>query len=137
MIRRASFLDVEDIYHIEKQLFDESLGLEFIANDIVQNDMAYYFVYEYEDKIVGFISSWISDNTTILNFGVLPQYREHGFGSELLDEVIKIAKGDITLEVRPSNKRALAFYQHRGFKEISLRKNYYSNGEDAILMMRC
>jgi ribosomal-protein-alanine N-acetyltransferase len=29
------------------------------------------------------------------------------------------------LEVRPSNQRAVALYQHFGFRQIGLRKGYY------------
>jgi len=40
----------------------------------------------------------------------------------------------ITLEVRPSNRKAIAIYRGLGFIEANLRKKYYSDGEDAIVM---
>ena len=42
----------------------------------------------------------------------------------------------MTLEVRVSNSVAIKFYEKHGFVKHSIRKNYYSNGEDAILMIR-
>lgn len=136
MIRKARFLDINEIYQIEKELFGESLGLEFIANDVEQNNRAYYYVCEIDAKVVGFISSWVNDNTMILNFGVLKEYRRQGIGDLLLKKVFDVAQGDITLEVRVSNTNAINFYKKRGFKEVTIRKNYYSNGEDALLMLK-
>lgn len=136
MIRKARFLDINEIYQIEKELFGESLGLEFIANDVEQNNHAYYYVCELNAKVVGFISSWVNDNTMILNFGVLKEYRRQGIGDLLLKKVFDVAQGDITLEVRISNTNAINFYKKRGFKEVTIRKNYYSNGEDALLMLK-
>jgi ribosomal-protein-alanine N-acetyltransferase len=41
----------------------------------------------------------------------------------------------MTLEVRQSNAVALALYRKFGFREVALRKRYYSdNGEDAAVM---
>ena len=41
----------------------------------------------------------------------------------------------MTLEVRPSNSRALALYKKFGFEEAGRRKGYYEeNNEDAIIM---
>jgi ribosomal-protein-alanine N-acetyltransferase len=36
--------------------------------------------------------------------------------------------------VRLSNKAAIALYRQLGFVETGRRRNYYENGEDAILM---
>jgi ribosomal-protein-alanine N-acetyltransferase len=44
------------------------------------------------------------------------------------------------LEVRPSNRRALALYESYGFEHIGLRKRYYpsfeNRREDACVMFR-
>jgi len=55
-----------------------------------------------------------------------------GIAQELLD---KIKTKDIFLEVRESNKKAINFYKKNNFKQISIRKGYYSDPtEDAIIM---
>jgi ribosomal-protein-alanine N-acetyltransferase len=43
---------------------------------------------------------------------------------------------DLTLEVRPSNLNAINLYIKSGFKQVSVRKAYYNNGEDAFLMYK-
>lgn len=41
----------------------------------------------------------------------------------------------VLLEVRASNEPALALYTSMGFRQVGLRKRYYSNPEeDAVLM---
>ena len=40
----------------------------------------------------------------------------------------------LSLEVRAGNDAAKALYRKFGFTEDGVRPNYYSNGEDAILM---
>ena len=40
------------------------------------------------------------------------------------------------LEVREGNSSAILLYRSCGFKAAGRRKNYYSNGEDALLMER-
>jgi ribosomal-protein-alanine N-acetyltransferase len=65
--------------------------------------------------------------------------RGQRIGHRLLLDLIDraVAKGArwMTLEVRPSNTVALALYRKFGFRDIALRKRYYSdNGEDAVVM---
>ena len=38
------------------------------------------------------------------------------------------------LEVRASNAAACRLYSKMGFEEVGIRKGYYSDGEDALLM---
>ena len=40
------------------------------------------------------------------------------------------------LEVRESNYPAINLYEKSGFKEVSRRKNYYKDGETAIVMKK-
>jgi ribosomal-protein-alanine N-acetyltransferase len=81
------------------------------------------------------------DEAHLLNITVHPELQGQHIGRTMLNKVIELAreKGmrSILLEVRPSNRRALAIYKHCGFVEIGLRRNYYpaySGREDAIVM---
>ncbi len=136
MVRTANVNDAIKIAELDKRMFEDSLDFNFIYNDILNNPMAHYFVYEDNEEIVGYINCWVSDNTEILNFCVLDKYQHQGIGSLLFNEVDKISNGIISLEVRVSNSKAINFYSKRGFINAAIRKNYYSNGEDAILMVR-
>ena len=39
-------------------------------------------------------------------------------------------------EFKTSNVKEIALYQKFGFKNVAVRKRYYSNGEDAYLMIK-
>lgn len=136
MIRKANVQDAMAISELDSHMFKDSLGFAFIENDLKNNPMASYFVAVIEDRIVGYIGAWVADNTSILNFCVLDDYQKQGIGGLLFDEVLKIKVGMLSLEVSVTNEKAIRFYTKRGFVKALLRKNYYSNHEDAILMIR-
>ena len=136
MIRKANINDAINISELDSKMFSDSLGFNFIKNDLENNDLAHYFVYEIDNKIIGYINCWVSDNTEILNFCVLDEYQNQGIGSKLYYAVEKVSKGIISLEVRETNLNAINFYLNKGFHKVAVRKNYYSNGDDAILMVK-
>ena len=136
MIRRANINDASNIAKLDAMMFKDSLGLDFVVNDLLNNQFAYYFVCEIDGEVIGYINCWITDITEILNFCVLDKYQNQGIGKLLFDEVLKVSEGIISLEVRVSNLKAISFYEKRGFVKTLIRKNYYSNGEDAILMIK-
>ena len=69
----------------------------------------------------------------ILNICVDPDYRSHGYGEKLLDELLFRARAasvrTIFLEVRPSNERAIALYRKKGFHKVANRPAYYQANE--------
>ena len=136
MIRRANINDAARITALDSKMFKDALGFDFIYNDLLRNSFAHYFVYEVDGEVIGYINCWISDNTEILNFCVDETYQNQGIGKMLYDEVEKLSEGIISLEVRVSNQNAIKFYKKRGFVEALVRKKYYSDGEDAILMIK-
>jgi ribosomal protein S18 acetylase RimI-like enzyme len=42
----------------------------------------------------------------------------------------------ISLEVREHNQPAICLYENNGFMEVTKRKGYYADGEDAYLMIK-
>ncbi|MEQ9716335.1 MAG: ribosomal protein S18-alanine N-acetyltransferase [Candidatus Asgardarchaeum sp.] len=75
----------------------------------------------------------------IVSIAVLPQFRNHGIGTALMkraiNEMIHYYKvNEIFLEVRVSNP-AQRLYEKLNFKKLKVLKGYYSDGEDAYLMV--
>jgi len=75
----------------------------------------------------------------INNFAVRAEFRRHGIGATLLNQVLHEARrrGAIAafLEVRSTNHAAQALYEKCGFRAIARRSNYYSEPrEDAVVM---
>ena len=83
----------------------------------------------------------VCDELHILHFAVDSQFRSHGLGRSLLKDVFRLAKSlDVKkafLEVRASNRSAIALYSKAGFFVTGRRKRYYAdNGEDALVLCR-
>ena len=92
------------------------------------------------DYPVGYVSTWlVFEEAHITAIAVREGYRGRGVGELLLGGAIEFAMHKksrvVTLEVRVSNRSAIALYQKYGFKKVGLRKAYYSdNREDADIM---
>ncbi len=140
IIRKMDLSDVPFVYEEEIKIFGKSLGEMTLYNEILYNKMSRYFIALVDNKRVAYTGSWLTaPNAEILNLFVLEEYRGHGIGKKLVDEVIKVCnKEDIemlTLEVRVSNSYAIRMYENIGFKVGTIRKKYYENKEDALLMV--
>ena len=73
-----------------------------------------------------------------INFFVINQkYRKKGFGTYLMNYLIKECKKlnlkKLFLEVSHTNFTAEKFYSHFDFFTVGIRKNYYKDGSDALL----
>lgn len=84
------------------------------------------------------------DMAHLLVIGVRPDAQRRGAGARLLARCEAHARGHgldaLTLEVRPSNAQAIAFYRQHGFEHVGTRKAYYPLGrnerEDAWIMTK-
>ena len=93
----------------------------------------------YNKKIIGFISGEIfPPEANILMLAVKKTYQDKGVGKKLLQYFIKEISNQyinqIWLEVSKQNKKALNFYLKNNFKKEYIRKKYYKDGSDAIIM---
>ena len=94
------------------------------------------------DEIIGFtVIMFVLDECHLLNISIKKSMQKQGYGSHLLNEVIRRANlacsKTIYLEFRVSNQAAINLYDKHGFNEISIRKDYYrakEGREDAVLM---
>jgi [ribosomal protein S18]-alanine N-acetyltransferase len=92
------------------------------------------------ELILGFAGIWVLvDEAHLTSIAVRQQEREKGVGELLLISMIEVSQklnaAFVTLEVRVSNTAAQKLYAKYGFKEVGLRRHYYTdNREDALLM---
>jgi [ribosomal protein S18]-alanine N-acetyltransferase len=80
----------------------------------------------------------IADEAHITLLGVHPDYRKQGLGQLMLYALLKAAyRRELqwaTLEVRVSNQAAIDLYKKFRFQEVGIRKRYYNNQEDALIL---
>ncbi len=69
---------------------------------------------------------------------IKPEVRGQGFAFALLNSALDHLKARGTktyfLEVEVTNNGAIALYERCGFKKIHEKKNFYSNGQSALIM---
>ena len=138
-IRKMSVKDVPQVFDIERESFnDSSWTIDAFYHEIEQNEFATYFVIEYDDKIIGYLGLWIViDQAQITTVAITYQFRGFGLGQLLLEYVKNYASHTcevMSLEARIGNEIAQHVYKNLGFQYGGKRKNYYGEGEDAIVM---
>ena len=75
------------------------------------------------------------DYLEITDVLIYNDYRGKGYSKVLMDYIFNNTKYKrILLEVSDINKIAISLYNKYGFKEISIRKNYYKDHSNAIIM---
>lgn len=90
-------------------------------------------------RIDGFIVYWvIHDELHVLDVVAAPEARRRGVGRALMEAAladgVRRGAARAMLEVRRSNAPALALYRTLGFLHDTVRRGYYQDGEDAVLM---
>lgn len=118
--------------------FDDFWNVNILKSEL-QNPLSKYIVAKANNEILGFAGIIDTiDQVEITNIVVKKNMRNKGIGNLLLNELISIAKtmqkNSITLEVNCSNMYAIKLYEKNGFKTYGLRKKYYNNINDAIIM---
>jgi [ribosomal protein S18]-alanine N-acetyltransferase len=95
------------------------------------------------DELIGyFLAMKGFEETHLLNITVAPARQGQGWGHMMLDALSLWSRSEgaqwLWLEVRQSNQRALQVYQRYGFKQVSIRKDYYpadrQQREHAVVM---
>ena len=78
----------------------------------------------------------------LLNLALSESARRMGNGRRLLHHLMDLARvagaEGMYLEVRPSNRRALALYERSGFEVLGRRRGYYrarGGTEDAVVLV--
>ena len=95
---------------------------------------------ETDEYVTGFVGLWIMvDEAHVINIAVREPCRGQGIGELLLisaiDTAVALDAKVVTLEVRASNSVAQNLYAKYGFKNVGMRRGYYTdNREDAIIM---
>lgn len=136
--RKMTVKDVDAVAEIEFNSFSLPWTLEDFWYETVRNDSE-SIVVELDGKIVAYACAWISyGDADVANIAVEKSYRGQGIGGKLFAEIIRRVKlrgvHGVTLEVRVSNTAAIKLYEKFGLRGVGVRKGYYEDGEDALIM---
>jgi ribosomal-protein-alanine N-acetyltransferase len=144
-IRLADIGDIDQIYGLERAYSQNPWSCDGIAGALSDPHSLFFVLQLSDNEIIGFVcSSIVIDELQILEVVIHPDYRNRGLGLSLINHLLSIVVDPnfdkrvtrTMLEVRISNHRAIKLYENAGFKKDAVRKGYYQNGEDAVLMSK-
>lgn len=140
-IEPATSADLDAIHEIERHSFKVAWSRTAfeaeLARDIAHIDVAR------APHVIGFCNYWLvaaSAEVHILSIATHPDRRRAGVGAKLLAHALDAGRAigatRATLEVRKSNRPAIALYERAGFCTVHVRARYYQDdAEDALVML--
>ncbi len=133
--------DLSEVLEIENLCFISKYSRDDFLYELHENEYGMNYVAKSDGKVIGFALCYFTfDSASIAQIATHPSYQNKGVGTALLSEIFDdcFAKKiqTITLEVRENNKKAFNFYIKNGFKEVLIKEAYYSNGDNAIYMIK-
>ncbi len=151
-IRRAREEDLEAVRRINYVSLPENYPPYFF-HDLWKNyGKAFYVAESPTGEIVGYVMTrveykpgfykkFLVKSGHIVSIAVLEGHRHRGLGYALMTHAMKSLYEDYNcsetyLEVRVTNKPAIALYEKLGYSIIKVLHHYYLDGEDAYLMAR-
>ncbi|HZJ75304.1 MAG TPA: ribosomal protein S18-alanine N-acetyltransferase [Clostridia bacterium] len=119
--------DIPALSLLEKECFREPWSENAFVYELT-NKNALFLTAKNHNQILGYIGSHlVLDECYITNIAVCSEHRRKGVAKRLINELCKVLfekkAGFVTLEVRKSNKEAIALYEKLGFLFSGTIKN--------------
>ena len=134
MIRAAHAEEAEQITDLLSQVIGGAQSAEQIREWIVDPRRIVMVDHLVRGVILG-VS--IANEAEITDVAVSPDHQRTGIGKALVRTFLDSIGGDTLrsafLEVRASNRAAIALYRGEGFAAVGCREGYYADGEDALI----
>ena len=138
IFRHAKNKDIASIHNIGQAVFDiHNWSIDLLEKYLHRYQNKNIWVYEFENKIIGYIiEQRCQDEIELLSIAIDKTFQSKGFGKFFLIKFLQNIpeNSSVYLEVKRSNLIAIKLYLDLKFIKMSERKNYYHDGEDAILM---
>jgi ribosomal protein S18 acetylase RimI-like enzyme len=129
-VRPAGTSEAEELARVISASFgnaDSNLADE-IRRDMTATDERYFLAHNGVVRVGAFKIFTDTPKAYIYAFGVLPEYRRHGYGREILETIIPELYGEgwsvVGLEVDADNIPAQALYRAVGFQDITVYGYY-------------
>ena len=141
--RRLTLADLDAVELIERDAYPTPWSRSMFAGELAKpSSICVGAVEMLAERLIGYlVVSRYVDAWHVMNLAVHSSYRRRGIAVQLLAELFDLTAEDpkrgFTLEVRISNKVAIALYERLGFRATGVRRGYYTdNREDALIMWK-
>ncbi|HNQ78601.1 MAG TPA: ribosomal protein S18-alanine N-acetyltransferase [Acidobacteriota bacterium] len=132
--------DIPEVDAIERGSFRNPWPTEALLFELEENAFCNSFVVEVGGRVAAYAFLWVVDEDShLVNIAVDGKMRRAGLGGFFLRRLImfagECAAKRMRLEVRAGNEEAVSLYLKFGFRVTGREKSYYSDGEDALVML--
>ena len=137
-IRPCEMKDLDELLAVERLCYPRPWSERQFLDEL-QAPHAYLDLLQLNDRLAGYICYWLAAGELhILNVATAPAFRRRKVAQRLvahaMDQARQRRAERACLEVRRANHGAIALYRSLGFENDCIRRGYYSDGEDALLM---
>jgi [ribosomal protein S18]-alanine N-acetyltransferase len=136
-IRRLGYSDLPAVISIERRSFPTPWSLAMFVLELSKPSGICLAALDEEDRLIAYLVCSRYDRVWhLMNVAVTPERRRERIATRLIDYLFaEGGSSPYTLEVRVSNREAIAMYERFGFRSAGVRRRYYhDNGEDALIM---
>ena len=137
-MRRLAYSDLPAVIAIERRSFPTPWSLAMFVLEL-SKPSGICLAATAGDELLGYLVCSRYDQVWhLMNVAVAPEQRRAGVAGAADPRASSRRRGaglPFTLEVRVSNREAIAMYERFGFRSAGVRPRYYhDNGEDALIM---
>ena len=141
ILREMTYDDLSTIAALETELFKEPWTQADFQRELDENEFANYYIAEIDGEIAGYFGLWLLfDQAQITTIGTAKKFQRQHVASFMMEAIDQMCVENecefLSLEVRISNIPAQNLYKKFGLEIVSVRKDYYSDHEDAYLMVK-
>ncbi len=139
-IVEMTYADLDEVLVIEREAFTDAWDRDSFRSDIDSPHVMALTIHKLGHCAGYLCCIALDDYGYIANIAVDRQYRSQGVGRVLLDDLqrrlLTNGIGQMVLDVRTANKKAIRFYEKYGFAVITRRKGFYVNPPDDSFTMQ-
>ena len=145
-IRPAQRADLLEVHRLEQSAFPQPWPFSALESYLGESG---FLVAETQHEGVPAVAGYVIADTVpnhgtplghVKDLAVRPECRRQGVATALLSRAIAVLSaagaGSVKLEVRADNHGARRLYRQFDFEHRKTIPNYYSNGNDALVMVR-
>jgi ribosomal-protein-alanine N-acetyltransferase len=141
LIRPPQIGDARALAEAELACFSDPWPPQFFVSEILAAGRFNRLLVDPADTLVAYLfCAWQYLDLHVLKVATLPEYRRKGLARRLMDlaevHVEETGGESLTLEVRTSNGEAIAMYEVLEYERAGVRRAYYQDGEDAVVMTK-
>lgn len=141
-VREAKESDLEEVMRIEKASFSKYPFPIEVFEELLRRCPKYFLIAEYKGGISGYVCGRLVGKSLglVVSIAVEPALRRRGIGRILMLELESRFREDhvktVRLEVGVDNDAAIRLYESLGYETVGLRRKYYPDGSDALIMVK-